>query len=728
MKTLPCLLAATTVFAVLECARCVQAAPPRDFQTLYSVGAYRAGNSATLQAVVRKRAEESPAAKAALERIQQQAERALQAPPKFATLAAPLRQARQNNRINADTARAAYCLSIAFYATRDVRYRTQALNYFRACLQFFPPEATTSGIELTNKYHLLYARDWLPYWAYTYDLLYDTLTPADQLALAQWLRGMVQMLTWPSMWQRARATSHGAWQAAAIGIVGAAIQDPRLMNLAEQRVRSQLEQQFGREGMWKGASLKFHFTALRAYLAYAECTLRRPDNAYTWRNARGEYYLQLLCTAPLMVVDPQGMIPGDGRMACEPPPGDIYLTAAARYNDSLFAAFAQQDMRSVPDEAVVWFAGVCPPAPRVEPRPPYSVVVPSAGLGVLRAAGPQAGQELYARLNYGPVIGKGAPAAKLSLYLCGTGRRVSGGDVPVPVSSPLRLGWLPHTVAHNTVVLNYRSQAGIRPSTAAASPGTLLLFDRTPTVSVIEADARNAYPQLPLSAYRRCVVLTDRYCVDIFTIKSTRPVTADWVWHGTCPRVRIERATRGERSLNNEMLDASLLGGKADGYEWIDDVTTYSAHEQWVAQWDTGLRTIMMGHPGTQILTGRSGGTGRAVGELVKDREYTETTMLVRRANVVETRFVALHELVSGDPYVQSFVRLDTGTDALVLEVMTREFKDIIIVQPRRVKQEMLIDDQHQVTTDPRRFGFARLTHTTSTIVEQLNLTVKKLD
>lgn len=728
MKTLPCLFAATTVFAVLECTRSVQAAPPRDLHTLYSVGAYRAGNSATLQAVLQKRVQESPAANAALERIHQQAERALQAPPKFATLAVPLREARQNNRINADTARAAYCLSIAFCATRDVRYRNQALNYFRTCVQFFPPEATTSGIELTNKYHLLYARDWLPCWAYTYDLLYDTLTPADQLALAQWLRGMVQILTWQSMWLRVRATSHGAWQAAAIGIVGAAIQDPRLMNLAEQRVRSQLEQQCGREGIWKGASLKFHFTALRAYLAYAECTLRRTDNAYTWRNARGEYYLQLLCNAPLMLVDPQGMIPGDGRMTSEPPPGDIYLTAAARYNDSLFAAFAQQDMRRVPDEAVVWFAGVCAPAPRVEPRPPYSVVVPSAGLGVLRAAGPQPGQELYARLDYGPVVGKGASADKLSLYLCGTGRRVSGGDEPVPVSSPLRLGWLPHTVAHNTVVLNYRSQAGIRPSTAAATPGTLLLFDRTPTVSVIEADARNAYPQLPLSAYRRCVVLTDRYCVDIFTIKSTRPVTADWVWHGTCPRVRIERATRGERSLNNEMLDASLLGSKADGYEWIDDVTTYSAHEQWMAQWDTGLRTIMMGHPGTQILTGRSGGTGRAVGEVVKDREYTETTMLVRRANVVETRFVALHELVSGDPYVQSFVRLDTGTDALVLEVMTRDYKDIIIVQPRRVKQEMLIDDQHQVTTDPRRFGFARLTRDTSNIVEQLNLTVKKLD
>jgi len=728
MKTLTCLLAALMALGVAGYPLATQAAPPRELHTLYSVGPYRAGNAAALQAVLQKRAEELPAAKTALERIQQQAGRALQAPPKFATLAVPLRTARENNRVNTDTARAAYCMSLAFCATRDARYRNKALDYFRACVQFFPPEATTSSIELTNKYHLLYARDWLPYWAYTFDLLYDTLAPAEQLALAQWLRGMVQMLTWQSMWLRSRTTSHGAWHSAAIGIVGAAIQDPRLMNLAEQRVRYQLEHQFGREGMWKGASLKFHFTALRALLAYAECTLRRTDNAYTWRDARGEYYLRLLCNAPLMLVDPQGMIPGDGRMASAPPPGDVYLTAAARYNDNLFAAFAQQDMRSVPEEAVVWFAGVCPPAPRAEPRPPYSVVVPSAGVGVLRAAGTAPGQELYARLNYGAVSGKGAPAAKLALYLCGSTRRVSGSDEVVPVSSPLRLGWLPHTVAHNTVVLNYRSQAGIRPSTAAATPGTLLLFDRTPTVSVIEADARNAYPQLPLSAYRRCVVLTDRYCVDIFTIKAARPVTADWVWHGSCPRVRIERATRGERSLNNELLDERLLGSARDGYQWIDDITTYSAHEQWIAQWDTGLRTIMMGHPGTQMLTGRSGGTGREVGELVKDRQYTESTLIVRRANVVETRFVALHELVSGDPYVQSFVRLDTGTDALVLEIMTRDFKDIIVVQPRRVKQEMLIDDQHQLTTDPRRFGFARMTRDTSNIVEQLSVTVKKLD
>lgn len=702
--------------------------PARDLQTLYSVGAYRAANRETLHAVLQKRLEESPTARQAFERIRHVADRALQAEPKFAPLAVPLRAARANNRVNVETARAAYYLTLAFCGTRDTRYRAQALAYFRSVVAFFPPDPTVTGIELTNKYHLLYARDWLPYWAYAYDLLHDTLTPADQLVFGQWLRGMVQMLTWPSMWQRVRTTSHGAWHAAAIGIVGAAIQDPRLMNLAEQRVRAQLEQQFGRDGMWKGGSLTFHFTAVRAYLAYAECTLRRKDNAYSWRAPNGEYYLRLLCNAPLMLVDPQGMIPGDGRRASEPPPGDIYLIAGARYNDSLFAAYATHDSAGVPDEALVWFADVCAPAAKREPRPAYSSVSLSAGFGVLRSAHPQTGEELYARLFFGPVIGKGAPANKLALYLCSGTRRVSGGDTVVPVSSPLRLGWLPHTVAHNTVVLNYRSQAGIRPSQAAATPGTLLLFDRTPTVSVIEADARSAYPQLPLAAYRRCVVLADTYCVDVFTIKSTRPVTADWVWHGSAPRVRVERATRGERSLNNELLDTSLLGSSTDGYQWIDDVTTYTANEQWFAQWDTGLRTIMMGHPGTQILVGRSGGTGRVVGEQIKDREYTESTLIVRRANVLETRFAALHEIVSGDPVVESFVRLDTGTDALVLEVMTRWYKDIIVIQPRRVKQEMLIDEEHQITTDPRRFAFARLTRDTSNIVEQLNLTVKKLD
>ncbi len=710
------------------CAVAVHGAP-RELQTLYSIGAYRAGNAASLQAVLQKRAQESPAAKTALERIQQQAGRALQAPPKFAALSVPLSQARQNNRVNVDTARAAYCLSVTFCATREPRYRDQALAYFRACTEFFPAERTTSGIEITNRYHLLYARDWLPYWAYTYDMLYDTLAPTEQLALAQWLRGMVQMLTWQSMWRRSLATSHGAWHSAAIGIVGAAIQDPRLINLAEQRMRYQLEHQFGREGMWKGASLKFHFTAVRALLAYAECTLRRTDNAYTWRDARGEYYLRLLCNAPLMLIDPFGMVPGDGRMPSSAPPGDVYLTAAARYNDTLYAAFAQQDAGNVPEETIVWFAGVCQAAPRIEPRPPYSAVVPSAGVGVLRTLGRTPQEELYARLDYGPVLGKGASADKLALYLCGYGRRVSGGDTVVPLSSPLRLGWLPHTVARNTVVLNYRSQAGIRPgSSAAATPGTLLLFDRTPTVSVIEADARNAYPALPLSAYRRCVVLTDRYCVDIFTVKAAQPVTADWVWNGQTEGVRVERAVRGERSLNNEMLDASLLGSKSDGYDWIDDVTTYSAHEQWVAMWGTGLRTLMMGHPGTQILTGRSGGTGRVVGELVKDRTYTESTLIARRANVVETRFVAVHEILQGDPVVESFVRLDTGTDALVLEIMTREHKDIVIVQPRRAKQEMLVDEQHQLTTDARRFAFARIARDGGAVLDELNVTVKKLD
>jgi hypothetical protein len=436
-----------------------------------------------------------------------------------------------------------------------------------------------------------------------------------------------------------------------------------------------------------------------------------------------------MANAPFMFLDPFGEIPGSDHSVTGPLPGDIYARAAARYGDALFAAAAARDAGALTALDVIRFGQVLGTRTALHARPDYSVVSPTMGWAVLREHSAD-GRNMYARLDYGPHGGTSGHADKLALYLCGNGRRVMSDDDNYPASSPLRFGWAKQTLAHNTVVINYRSQLGAESAgDAHGNAGKLLLFDRTDGISVVEADARSSYPHAPLSSCRRCVALTPDYCIDVFTIAAVKPITADWVFHGLGQRVILENAIKGESTLGNPKVRESILGSSGEGYNWLDNVQTYIAHEQWSVAFTAGLRTTMMGQRDTRLLAGESGGTAEVVGEFVTQRTHTEHTVIARRQNVLQTRFIAVHEILAADtPVIESFTRLETGTGALVLEIMLPEYKDVFILQPLQKAQEMLIDQSHLVTIGPRRYAYGRFRRSDHALVRSANLTFKTLE
>jgi hypothetical protein len=599
--------------------------------------------------------------------------------------------------------------------------------YLRAFRTSFIPKAQLIGIQTNHQYHILYARDWLPYLAYTYDILYNNLNEYERTRNTDWFRRMVQVIASEETWNKWKDRTHGAWQASALGIVGSAIGDDKLVALGRKRIREQLARSVSKEGFWRGGSLTFHFTVTRAYLAFADATAASGDNAFLWKDRYGTPALKQMINAPLMLLDPFGKIPGNNHMATEPPPGDLYLVAYPRYADPLMAAVAARQLDDIPEETLVLHYIKPERTVPVQARPPYSVACSSLGWGILRTISSDPLKTQYARLDYGPHGGIRGHADKLSFYICGYGRRVTSDDDTYAAAHLLRREWVKHTVAHNTVVINYSSQLGAQtPSDAQGTSGQLLLFDKTPSVSIVEADVRNAYPKAVLNTYRRCLALTDNYCIDIFTVSAKKPVTADWVFHGLGKQYVINNAKVQERSLRNELVESSMLGTESQGYKWIDEVTVYSANEQWNMTFSSGLKTIMMGQPGTKIMTGKSGGDAVMVGEIVTERSYTQNTVMARRSNVLETRFVTVHEiLTSQEPKIESFVRLETGTDALILEIMTDEFKDIFILQPKLVPQEIMVDDKHLVRLEPRRYGFVRFLRADDSVHEEVNVSVK---
>ncbi len=92
-------------------------------------------------------------------------------------------------------------------------------------------------------------------------------------------------------------------------------------------------------------------------------------------------------------------------------------------------------------------------------------------------------------------------------------------------NDPRRFGFLAHTVAHNTVMVDARNQANGR--------GRCLAYDSGPGCQYVEARNDQAYPHC--SEYRRSVLLVEAepgrcYLVDVFHVRGGRQ--HDWLVHG----------------------------------------------------------------------------------------------------------------------------------------------------------------------------------------------------
>lgn len=709
---------------------CVAAciATARDIQTIPAIGEMPVRRISALGVALRRQIVTNPVTSDAWADIIAHADAAVTRITPPPSLNLPLQQARENNHIIRQTARNGLCAALVFSATREEKYGIAALRTLDMFVTHFSP-METQGIANGHGYHTLYAQEWLPDLARTYDIMYEGMRASQRRGTAQWLREMVRVIADERVWSQHRATTHGIWHSVAIGVVGAVVEDAELSRLAERRMQH-IFSQLHSEGFWPGGSLRFHYAATRAALTYAYAVRSRSADVYRWSREDGRPYLQAMCEAPLMFIDPLGKIPGNDHLATAPPPADVYMAASVIYRDPLYTTIAEQGRDTV--DAVWQVLHYTPSRTRmshVTPRPSRSVHSRAMGWGVLRSWGASPEETLYARLDYGPHGGVAGHADKLSLYFMGYGRRVTSGGEIYPQTSPMRFGWAKQTLAHNTVVVNYRSQRGAsHVADASGIPGELVLFDLDPSIAMMEARAPEAYGEIGLTDYRRSCALTDAYLLDIFTIASETPVTTDWVFHGVGDRLRVTHAVAGERSLNNPIVKRSLLGSADAGYQFIEDVRTYSANVQWHVTWDTGLRTLMMGHPGTRLLTGRSGGTVRQLGDQFVDRETTQNTLIARRSHVLETRYVAVHEIMrNATPKITSFARLDTGHEALVLEIMSAEWRDIFILQPTRDSITFLIDADHEVTTASARYAYVRFGKDGAIRVEK-NATIKKLD
>ena len=253
--------------------------------------------------------------------------------------------------------------------------------------------------------------------------------------------------------------------------------------------------------------------------------------------------------------------------------------------------------------------------------------------------------------------------------------------------------WQTMTAGHNTVVIDEKNHEGRFPHAShrraitdadamdgipnwryrdgghgnTLNDGKLRCFcPDWDTVQVAEAEAERAYYPDP-ELYRRTVALVradehEVYAVDIFRVRGGE--THDWMLHG-CLQLPYKLAVSPK---------LSPAGGSL--HKYLDQLRSAQTDRSWTATFSYdeggGLRTHMLGQPGTQVIVGR--------GPAMRHEGYADF-LNVRREGAPSC-FVAVHDPHEGAPNIEAVEALPWGDDPLDVGLrikLANGFTDIVL-------------------------------------------------
>ena len=174
--------------------------------------------------------------------------------------------------------------------------------------------------------------------------------------------------------------------------------------------------------------------------------------------------------------------------------------------------------------------------------------------------------------------------------------------------------WYPHSVAHNTVVVDGRSQR--------STEGRLLAFQKKDDYCIGQAECTTAYPDVLLN---RIVGICDGVVFDVFEVSSSKKHTIDWVYHNF-----------GEWTpkLSGKLEPCQEPPGKNNGYDVIENARQIQLDDSWQVHFKqdrSSGRLVVNGAPGTTLIFGNG----------VAGNPPAPCPLVIVRRNASETRFAA---------------------------------------------------------------------------------------
>jgi hypothetical protein len=457
-------------------------------------------------------------------------------------------------------------LGLAYALTGELRYAERAREILLAYADKYPRyqlhdtqgEQNVSGGKRFAQ-TLDEAVDLVPV-AWAYDLICNALTADDRSKIEQrFLRPSVEAILGNprgrSNWQ--------SWHNAAVAAVGFCIGDDEMVRIAlddpHNGFRYQMRESVLTDGSWYEGAPSYHFYALAALLYVSEAAYRAGTDLYDAR-------YKSLFEAPLDLAYPDLTLPALNDSDRSPLAAQerLYEVAYQRFGDERLGAVLGRGTRTT-WQALLWGAETLPTQANLTLR---SANLAGLGCAVLRDSAGEG--DRYLLLDYGPHGGGHGHPEKLQIVLYGLGQELAPDAGRLAYSVPLHRTWFKQTLAHNTIVLDQRSQQ--------STEGKLTLFHVEPRFQAARAVAADAYPGLTLD---RTVIMLPRYMVDVFRVHPQAATgtagvehTYDWVYHN-----------HGRLRVDQTASDLPQPLGTDNGYEHVQSLRRAEAAGAWRAAW-----------------------------------------------------------------------------------------------------------------------------------------------
>ena len=474
---------------------------------------------------------------------------------------------------------------ILYAITQDDRYATRARDillayadrYLSYPLHTTKGEAKIGGGRLSPQ--TLDESVWLIPVAQGADLIWDTLSDADR-------RTITDKLLLPAardviLAHKLPVHNIQCWKNSAVGLTGLLLGDTALISAAiddpDRGYRVQMAKGVQADGAWYEGAWGYHFYTMSAVWPLVEAARNSGIDLY------GEPFKKMFA-APIQLAMPNLKLPAFNDSTEVDVRSPLYELAYARYKDPIELIGIPANRRS--SEYALWFGVDTLPtdsAPDLGNRNSTS-----SGYAILqRGAGEQA---TWLCLKYGPHGGGHGHPDKNNFVLYSKGRVLFPDPGTRPYGSPLHGEWDRVTLAHNTLVVDEKSQ---RPAT-----GKSLAFGADHGIAYSMTDAGDIYDGVRY--VRTAVMLNENLILFVDQVQADKSHTFD---------LAVHYAGHWTKPAGS---DKPQLSSK-EGYQHLRDLAALTTSEPTTLQLDTATLNLA-GNEKTQIITG----TG--IGKSTEDR------------------------------------------------------------------------------------------------------------
>lgn len=453
------------------------------------------------------------------------------------------------------------------------------------------------------------------------------------------------------------------WHNAAIGAIGAVLEDRELMDFSVQG-RSGFDFQMANsvlsDGFWYEGAIGYHFYAQMALFLHAQSLKEMGYDLFGNANFKKTFDVTLQYAYPDLGIinsNDSGKYPTNLGAPGRVVPID-YEAVYAEYNDPGYAALLNKlylDLERprggyvIPGRASSGIVGEQAVFYGKETiasggsQPSESLNFEGLGHSVIRVG--EGNEQLFALVDYGLHGGYHGHPDKLHLDIFGRGERLAPDLGIPPYSNSMYTSYYKMTFSHNTVAVDGQTQQ-IPMTGGVESYEPTKLYLPSESFGIMTNTAAKAYEGMDV--YERTVAVTPDYMIDLFNVESSRERQFDWIMRGI-----------GSFETDAEMEEMSGALGTEDAYSFFRNGQSTEIDGIWEGAWTTpagnGLKLISLTssaeQPTTMIL-GESPGPGNDTDA------YTPT--VVNRVHGTQAQYVSLLEPFSGESKIQSALQLET--------------------------------------------------------------------